>query len=901
MALQPGTRLGPYEVTAQIGVGGMGEVYRATDTKLKREVAVKVLPAALAADPERLARFQREAEVLASLNHPNIAAIYGLEEADKTKALVMELVEGPTLADRIAQGAIPIDEALPIAKQIAEALEAAHEQGIIHRDLKPANVKVRPDGTVKVLDFGLAKALEPAGTSPGLSQSPTITSPAMTQQGVILGTAAYMSPEQARGKTVDKRADVWAFGCVLFEMLTGRRAFAGAEVSDVLASVLAREPDWTLLPPGLSSVLSTFIKRCLDKNAKQRVPDIAAMRLALEGAFETAVSPTVESAVVVEPAVWRRALPVAVALVVGGLAMWAVMRPAPQPPAPVERFVATTPATAPFAPSLRQSLAISPDGTRIVYRASTDGTNHLYVRPVGQLEGYRLFSTPANVSTPAISPDGAWVLFRTAQDNTWRKVSILGGPPLTLFPTPAGTNTRGASWGPDETIIFAHIGTGLFRGPTGGGGEPTVLTTPDAERGETSHSWPEVLPGGEAVLFTIDRGPGVEGKELAVLDLATMEQKVLLPGGSHAQYAATGHLVYGAEGTLRAVPFDLARLEVTGDPVPLLEGVMTASNGLVQFSLSANGSLLYAAGDSQGAVSRSLVWVDRQGQEEAIPAPARTYAYLRLSPDGTKVALDIRDQENDIWVWDLTRTTLTRLTFDSGLDRTPVWTPDGQRIAFSSQRDGAADLFWQAADGTGTVERLSESSTNFQYPTSFSPDGTRLVFADTPRDIAVLALADERQTTSLLQTTFSERNGELSPDGRWLAYQSDESGQQEIYVRPFPDIDTGRWQVSTGGGSRPLWARSGEELFYLAPDGAVMRVAVKGAATFRADTPTRLFQGPYFAPATGRIFRTYDVSPDAQRFLMIKEGGGAEDTSAAPSLIVVQNWTEELKRLVPVN
>ena len=501
MGLVPGSRLGSYEIAAQIGEGGMGEVYRATDTKLKRDVAVKVLPSALAADPERLARFQREAEVLASLNHPNIAAIHGLEESEGTKALVMELVEGPTLADRIGQGAIPVDEALPIAKQIAEALEAAHEQGIIHRDLKPANVKVRPDGTVKVLDFGLAKALEPTSAmSPGMSQAPTITTPAMTQAGMILGTAAYMSPEQAKGRTVDKRSDVWAFGAVLYEMLTGRRAYDAEDVSETLASVLAGEPDWALLPVGMPPVLGTYIRRCLHKDPKQRIRDIGDVSLALDGVFEMAGSQAVESVAATQPAVWRRTLPwVAGALLGGlviGLAVWGIMRPASLGPAPVERFVVTTPATDPFVPSVEQrDLAISPDGTHIFYRATADGTTHLYVRPVDQLEGYSLFSTPTAVSTPTVSPDGAWVVFATQGDGTWKKVSILGGPPLTLFP--AAGAPRGASWGLDNTIVVAHLGTGLFRGPAGGG-EREVLTTPDAERGKRAitgrRSYPAARP-----------------------------------------------------------------------------------------------------------------------------------------------------------------------------------------------------------------------------------------------------------------------------------------------------------------------------------------------------------------------------------------------------------------------
>ena len=600
MALVPGTRLGPYEIAAQIGEGGMGEVYQATDTNLKRAVAIKVLPESLALDAERLARFQREAEVLAALNHPNIAQIHGLEKSDGTIALVMELVEGPTLADRIAQGAIPVDEALPIAKQIAEALEAAHEQGIVHRDLKPANIKVRPDGTVKVLDFGLAKALEPAsalGTSAGqaLSQAPTITTPAMTVAGMILGTAAYMSPEQAKGKTVDKRSDVWAFGAVLFEMLTGKRAFAGGDVSEVLASVLAREPDWTLLPNGLSPVLGTYIRRCLHKDSKQRVHDVADVRLALEGAFETGVSQvTDDSSAIPQPAVWRRALMPMAALIVGavvaGVTVWRATLPAP--PLPVRTEVTTSGDAALRPDGIHRNLAITQDGSRIVYR----GQDQLLVRTLDQLEPTAFITHLDDLRAPFVSPDGEWVGF--VERTTLKKVAITGGPPVTV--TGMEGVLRGASWGEDGTIIYGTLqaGTGLQR-VSAAGGDPVVLTTMDVERGELRHFWPEILPGGEAVLFSVGYGTGVENMELAVLDLATLEHKILLTGGSHARYAATGHLVYGAEGTLRAVPFDLARLEVTGNPVPVLEGVMTAPTSAVEFSLSANGSLLYVVGNSE--------------------------------------------------------------------------------------------------------------------------------------------------------------------------------------------------------------------------------------------------------------------------------------------------------------
>ncbi len=898
MTLSAGTRLGPYEVTAQIGVGGMGEVYQATDTKLKRQVAIKVLPESVAADADRLARFQREAEVLASLNHPQIAAIYGLEEADGVKGLVMELVEGPTLADRIAQGAIPVDEALPIAKQIAEALEAAHEQGIIHRDLKPANVKVREDGTVKVLDFGLAKALEPAGAgSPDVSHSPTMSAQA-TQAGVILGTAAYMSPEQARGKPVDKRADVWSFGVVLYEMLTGKRAFEGEDVSLTLASVLKNEPDWEAVPKAVPLLLTTFLRRCLEKDPKQRVRDIGDVRLTLEGAFETHAA----AAVAVAQPVWRQPLPVAAAaLVVGGLivgsAAWSLWPTADVPR--VTRLTIAQPAAQPLRLGTNQPvLALSPDGTRAVYLVLVEGQPTLVVRPLDALEATVLYQGRA--FGPFFSPDGAWVGFHDNADRRIKRVAVTGGPALTVSASGA-PQMRGAAWAADDTIIIAtDTPSGLWQVPVGGG-TPEPLTTLDESQSESNHEWPELLPGGEAVLFTIRRaGEPADAALIAVRHLETGEQRVLVSGGSYPKYVPTGHLVYGFAGTLRAVPFDLDALTVTGNPVGVLEGVLTkAGTGAADVAVAQDGSLVYVARGVAAAVPRTLVWVDRQGREEAIPAPVRSYVYPHLSPDGTKVALDIRDQEIDIWVWDLTRTTLTRLTFDAGRDRTPVWTPDGQRIAFSSEQEGVGNLFWQAADGTGSVERLSESAIT-QYPFSFSPDGTRLVFAESNNDLAVLALEGDRQTTPLVKTTFAERNGEISPDGRWLAYQSDESGREEIYVRPFPDVDAGRWPVSAGGGSRPLWARSGEELFYLAPDGAVMRVAVEGGTTFRPDTPTRLFQGLYSGGTLGRFFRTYDVSPDGKRFSMIKEGT-PDGSATPPSLILVLNWFEELKRLVPAN
>ena len=893
MALQPGTRLGPYEVTAQIGVGGMGEVYRATDTKLKREVAVKVLPSALASDPERLARFQREAEVLASLNHPNIAAIYGLEEAESTKALVMELVEGPTLADRIAQGAIPVDEALPIAKQIAEALEAAHEQGIIHRDLKPANIKLRPDGVVKVLDFGLAKALEPAGSSPGLSQSPTITTPAMTQAGVILGTAAYMSPEQAKGKTVDKRSDIWAFGAVLYEMLSGRRAFDAEDVSETLAAVLRAEVNWTLLPQALSPALRTFLVRCLQKDPKQRIRDIGDVSLALKGAFETAAAQTTDAVAGPRLQVWQRPMPAVIAAllvaVVSSLGVWSLMRPAPQPPAPLARFSIPLAPDETFSYIGRHVVALSPAGTHVVYTVN----NGLSLRPVDQLQATPVSGTEAEARSPFFSPDGQQVGFYAA--GQLKRVSISGGAPVTLA---EAANPWGASWGADNMILYGQGPQGIWR-VAGTGGTPEQVIP--VEDGEQAHG-PQLLPGGEWVLFTW-RPAGVtswDQAQIVMHSLATNERIVLIDGGRDARYLPTGHLVYGLNGVLLAVPFDLETRQVTGGAVPLVEGVRDAGalTGAVQFSIAATGSLVYVPG-SAGA-QRSLVWVDRQGREARLAAPPRTYEYPRLSPDGTRVALDVRDQEEDIWIWDLARETLTRLTFDPDPDRYPVWTPDSTRVVFSSTADGQFNLYWKAADGTGTVDRLTESA-NSQYGSSFSPDGESLVFrenqSDTGQDLRVLSLAGDRGVETLVATEFAERNAELSPDGRWMAYQSNQSGQMEVYVRPFPNVDDGQWQISTSGGTHPLWASNGRELLYRRGD-ALMTVAVQTEPSFTPGTPEVLFEGDYYRALIGR---NYDVSPDGQRFLMITAGGGAEDTSAAASIVLVQHWLEELRRLVPTN
>jgi Tol biopolymer transport system component len=900
MSLSSGSRLGPYEILSPLGAGGMGEVYRARDTTLNREVALKVLPDAFILDPDRLARFKREAQVLASLNHPNIAAIYGFEASGHVQALVLELVEGPTLADRIAQGPISLDDALPIARQIAEALEAAHEQGIIHRDLKPANIKLRPDGAVKVLDFGLAKALESApGIRSDVTASPTITTPAMTGMGVMLGTAAYMSPEQAKGRTADKRSDLWAFGCVVYEMLTGKRAFEGEDVSDTLAAILRGEPDWTTLPANVPAAIRTLLRRCLEKDRKARIADISTALFVLNE--PTILTPSVSVSLAAATLPWvtlRRRVAAFTAVAVGagsvvGAVVWFATRPAARR---VTRFAIT----ASGRPALTISgngpdLAITPDGSRVVYSGNNGA--QLFVRALDALEPVAI-ATGDTLGGPFVSPDGQWVGF-VDNNRTLQKVAISGGPAIPL--TPLDGVLRGATWLPDDTIVFATVNpaTGLQR-ISANGGTPTALTHPDHARGEADHLWPEALPGGRAVLFTITaQTGGLEAAQIAVLDLRTHTSTTLLRGGSHAHYVASGHLVYTAAGTLRAMLFDLSQLGVRGPAVPVVPRLVTSGSGAADFGVASDGTLVYVDAPS-GGTGRTLVWVDRTGKEEPIGAPARAYAQPRISPDGTRVALYIADLQNDIWIWDLQRQDgLKRLTYDPGVDQTPIWISDN-RIVFGSQKDGfASNLWWKAADGSGAPKRLTTSS-NGQFPTGITRDGTQLVFAEqtaTGRTLMQLSLDGSHHVTPLFATRFDEGNGNVSPDGHWLAYESNLSRQFEIYVRPFPIADDSPLQVSTAGGTRPLWSRTGKELFYLAADGALMKVAVRTrGAAWSAETPTKLLEGPYSSTSFS-ISRTYDISPDGSRFLMIK--GAGTDTTAQPSVILVEHWDEELKRLVP--
>ena len=898
MSLVSGSRLGFYEIVSLLGSGGMGEVYRARDTKLGRDVALKVLPDALAHDRERLARSEREAHLLAALNHPAIAHIYGIEDSTGTPALVMELVDGPTLADRIAQGPLPLDEALPIAKQIAEALEAAHEQGIIHRDQKPANIKVRADGTVKVLDFGLAKAFDPAASSvTGATMSPTLSLHA-TQAGIILGTAAYMAPEQARGKAVDRRADIWAFGCVLYEMLTGRRAFEGDDVSTILAAVLKTDPDWQLLPPGTPPGLRRLLVRCLHKDVKDRLQAIGDARIETRDlASGTPETPTT-SPTMPARSLWRRAIPLAavalIAATLTGAIVWFAGRSTFAKPR-LSRLHITPPSAAALSlNSVGRDVAITPDGSRIVY-VGANGTT-LFVRPLDRLGPISLARGEA-LRYPFVSPDGQWVGFFDGPQ-TLKKVAITGGPAVLVAPLDA--NERGATWAPDGTIIFATLSatTGLQR-ISADGGEPAVLTRPDRARGEANHWWPEILPGGQAVLYTVMAATGgLDAASIAVLDVRSGRSTIVLRGGSGAQYAPSGQLVYGAAGTLRAVGFDATHLSVVGPSGAILPDVLTSPIGALEAGLARDGTLVYVNGGA-GSLERTLVWVDREGRETPTGAPPRRYFYPRISPDGTRVAVSVNELDNNIWVWDSSAALLRRITSGSAVDAGPVWTSDGRRIVFMSSRAGPQNLFSLASDGTGTLERMAESP-NSQAPTAITRDDTLVFtewFPDTGADVMTLRLGGPHQVFPLVRARLNERNGTVSPDARWLAYEADDSGAFDIHVRPYPDVNSGHWQISTSGGTQPVWGPKGQELFYVAPDGALMRVAVAGGAAWAAGAPAKVLENRYVTSTVGLYQRNYDIAPDGQRFLMMK--AASDPTDAPPQIVVVQHFDEELKRLVP--
>jgi eukaryotic-like serine/threonine-protein kinase len=885
-----GKTLGHYQITSQLGKGGMGEVYQARDQKLGRDVALKVLPEEFAKDADRVARFQREAKLLASLNHPNIASIHGLEESGGTSFLVLELIEGETLADRLKRGPVPVEESLKLALQTAEALEAAHEKSVIHRDLKPSNIKLTPEGKVKVLDFGLAKAYAGDREEVNLSNSPTL-SDAATQQGVILGTAAYMSPEQARGKPVDKRADIWAFGCVLFETLAGRSAFSGKDVTDLLAAVIRSEPEWGSLPANLHWRLREVLERCLKKDARERYHDISDVKADIQRVLTDPSGVLAKPLMEATPRVrLRTMLPwLAAALVLGaigaGIAVWRLK----QPPSPEPRRVIRLEHNLPegqlfnFSPTISgHLLAVSPDGSKFIYSTAKG----LYLRSVDELNAGLIAGTGDNPQSPFFSFDGQWVGYWSQADSKLKKIAVRGGAPVTLCDV---TWLYGAIWYPDNTIVYADVPKGVLR-VSANGGTPEALV-------KGYSLYPQLLPDGKSILFTdVSATP----YRIIVQTLESGKRKELFAGFG-AQYLPTGHLVYELQNNnLFAIPFDLRKLEVTGGPVPIVEGVGYGA-------ISDSGTLVYMpfTGTAGGGNGRTLVWVDRKGKEEPLEVSPNLYRYPRFSPDGTKVAIAIIGDNSDIWIRDLARKTLTRLTFDESSEIVPVWSPDGKRIAFYSDRNNKFGIYWKAADGTGEVEQLCSASAII-IPYCWSSDGNALLTGQfvgdgmSNQDVSLLSTQGDPAVTPLLRDKYMEMQARISPDGRWMAYTSNESGKNEIYVRPFPDVNKGRWQVSTDGGDSPLWSPDGREIFYLNGD-AVMAVPVETKAAFSLGTPKPLFHGKHVAayPADGT---PWDISPDGKRFLMIKPPAspGGQSTEQPRKLNIVLNWTEELKQRVPV-
>ena len=877
----------------------MGEVYRALDTNLARQVAIKILPDSVAHDAERLARFDREAKTLATLNHPNIAQIFGLESADGIRALVMELIEGPTLADRIGQGSLPVDEAVAIARQIVDALETAHEQGVVHRDLKPANIKLRPDGAVKVLDFGLAKILEPPSAEAVDSAPSTITSPAlMTRAGVLLGTAAYMSPEQARGRPVDRRADIWAFGCVLYEMLTGRRPFEGEDVSLTLSRILQSDPDFHALPADLPPHVRQTMHLCLQKSLKDRISDMGSVRLMLTGAFEHPSFQTTRH-VADGRATWRRAilflLTAIAAAALGGLGVWRLMPARVAAPQRVVRF--TLPTSSSIAPRGagmgRHILALSPQGTDLVYWAD----NNLHVRTLGHMDASTPLRGTEGAREPFFSPDGRWIGFQ--QQDQLKRMPLEGGASLPLGPT---ENPWGASWGTDGVIRFGQGARGIWQ-TSPNSGAPTQLIA--VRQGEQAHG-PQLLPDGNWVLFTLlpASQDSWDQAQIVVQSLASGERTVLLDRGRDARYLPTGHLLYGLNGALLGVPFDARARRITGPAVPLIEGVMDSDvrTGAMHFTVSNDGTLAYLSGGS-GERAR-LSWVDRTGRQ-ALPADAHAYSSPRVSPDGTRIAVEVQDRDGvDIHIYDVTRNTLTRLTSAPAHGRYPLWTPDGSRMVFYSDANGGG-LYSVAADGSGPLKRLTASRA-VQVPYSWTDRGRTLLMDQRSvdrigaADIYALSLDAGSSARPLLQTAAHEGQAAVSPDGRWLAYAETEGDTTNVFVRPFPRVDGGRWQVSTGDGDSPLWSRDGKQLFYIS-QGRAMSVPVTTSPAFLLGQPSVLFElPPFYRSLLIRSARQWDLAPGGERFVIVNPGDLAASDVSQPRIVVVLNWFDELKRLVPV-
>jgi serine/threonine-protein kinase len=921
MPIPSGSRLGPYEILALIGIGGMGEVYRAHDARLGRDVAIKVLPHDLTGDPDRLARLEREARALASINHVNIATVHGVEDYAGTRAIVMELVDGEMLSERIARAAadgraMPLKEVLAIARQIAAALEVAHERGIVHRDLKPANIKVTSSGVVKVLDFGLAKQQGHLGAA----GAPTAIG-GETEVGTVLGTAPYMSPEQARAQPVDRRTDIWAFGCVLYEMLTNASPFAGDDGADTVAKILRSEPDFGALPRETPAGIRRLLALCLEKDRAKRLAQIAVAAYEIDTAAGGSAAPN---------GARHRRTAAALAAAMGALvllgstaAVWLAQPSTTVESASVTRlFMDVSPAESISGAELvvgpgsaearrqpapsRTALAISPDGRTIAFSALERNERALYVRRLDQEVATRLPGT-ADAIGPFFSPDGRWIAFRT--ENALRKIPLSGGPPVDIATTPG---LFGASWGDDDKIVFASGATGLFEVPAAGG-TPVEILARDTARGDVSYRLPHVLPGGQAILFTVTRNrfPRWDQTQIFLYSRATGTAKLLIDGGADARYTTSGHVLYMKEGTLLAAPFDLERLELTGGPIGVVGDVMQSAyargqgndTGAGQFTVSATGTLAYLRGGVLEADNRTILRVDRSGVNETLPVEARPITTLRLSPDGQQIAFATSGRDRDIWLFSLVRGASTRLNVD-GRHSVPIWTPDGEWITYASAASGVDSLFRVRANGAlAAPEPIVVADSNL-VPGTWTPDGKELVYYQIAGAPAVFVrdIMGSHTPRPVSAPSAIAGGADLSPDGRWLAYHAAESGRNEVFVQAYPAAER-RYQVSTGGGLSPVWRGDGRELFYAEPMEAgspgdrgirMMAVAVGVDPELSLSAPVALFEGRYEMNVPAR---SYDVSRDGQTFFLLR----ADEQPAKPvtQIVVVQNWFAELDRLVP--
>ncbi len=884
--LPRGRRFGRYEVLDLLGAGGMGEVYRARDTSLSREVALKILTGEAARDSARFRRFQTEAQASAALSHPNIVSIYDVGEEGGTPYIVSELVEGTTLAAALARGPFPTRRLLDLAVGIAEGLAAAHAQGIVHRDLKPANVLLTAGGVPKIADFGLARYFRPSSDSEGshLSTLPD----ERTAEGTILGTIGYMSPEQAKGEPADFRSDQFSLGSILYEMATGKRAFQRSSLVQTLAAIVQEEPEQVgTLNPKIPAPLGWIVERCLAKEPKARYAatedlarDLASVRQHISelSGQEAALSPGTRRASL-RPLLWGLA---AAALIMGSVAGFLLRGPGSGTSrvSPLMRLNLAFPPEESLIHEVFPTLALSPDGTRLVYVGQRpEGRRGLYFRPLDRLEATAIPGTEGALN-PFFSPDGEWVGF--GAEGKLKKVSLSGGPPLTLC---EATLLRGASWGSDGTILFSPSGgSGLLR-VSDKGGKPKPLTTLNPEKGESTHRWPDILPGGKTALFTIHGLTGdYESARIGAISLETGERRIVLEGGTDARYVPSGHIIYLRSRSLFAVPFDAKRLEVTGSPVPVLDGVSGHfAAGFANYVVSRTGSLVYAQRDPRAA-EKELVWLDRKGSTSLLTQVRRSYQQPRLSPDGRRLA--VGDWDGTIWIYDLTRDAWEQLT-SGGVNYRPVWSPDSKRIVFSSNRNGLINLFVVPTDRSSSPEQLTRTNT-WPFALSWSPDGRTLIVGESPGgnlDLSVLALVGEKTLRPLLATSFLENAARLSSDGKWMAYHSNESGRLEVYVAQYPGPG-GRAQVSTSGGSNPVWSPDGRELFFQSGN-KLMAAAIETTPELRVGVPKAFFEGP---------FEDFDIAPDGQRFVLTRPA--YPDLPPRP-LVVVLGWLNDLERRVP--